>query len=42
MKDEYIAKSEKIWNTIARSFDETRQEPWNQCLEFIEKEILKV
>lgn len=37
MKDEYIVRSEKIWNTIARSFDETRQKPWNQCIEFIDR-----
>jgi ubiquinone/menaquinone biosynthesis C-methylase UbiE len=29
--------SEKTWDTIARSFDQTRRKPWKECLDFIEK-----
>jgi len=29
--------SEKTWNTIAKSFDQTRRIPWKECLDFIEK-----
>lgn len=29
--------SEKTWDTIAKSFDQTRRKPWNECLDFIEK-----
>jgi len=28
---------EEIWNAIAKSFDSTRKEPWEECLNFIEK-----
>lgn len=29
--------SEKTWDTIAKSFDQTRRKPWNECLHFIEQ-----
>jgi alkylated DNA repair protein alkB family protein 8 len=29
--------SEKTWDTIAKSFDQTRRKPWKECLDFIEK-----
>ena len=35
MEESYHDKSEKIWNTIAKSFDITRKKPWDQCLDFI-------
>ena len=35
MKKNYIVESEKIWDSIAKSFDKTRRKPWQQCLDFI-------
>ena len=35
MKKDYIFESEKIWDSIAESFDKTRRKPWQQCLDFI-------
>ena len=29
--------SEKTWDIIAKSFDQTRRKPWKKCLDFIEK-----
>ena len=27
--------AEETWNTIAKSFDKTRNKPWIQCIDFI-------
>lgn len=35
MNDDYLIKSEKTWNTIAKSFDITRKKPWEKCINFI-------
>jgi len=32
-----IINNELNWNTIAKSFDKTRQKPWSLCIDFIEK-----
>lgn len=32
---EYRVSAEKTWDTIAESFDITRQKPWKFCLDFI-------
>jgi len=29
--------SEKTWDIIAKSFNQTRRKPWKECLDFIEK-----
>jgi tRNA (uracil-5-)-methyltransferase TRM9 len=39
MKLEYRFNAQKIWDTIAESFDVTRKKPWDFCLDFID--ILK-
>ena len=37
MPEEYsLVKTQETWDTIAESFDTTRQKPWKQCIEFIE------
>jgi len=35
MQSEYRASAEETWDTIAKSFDITRQKPWKFCLDFI-------
>lgn len=35
MKKDYIIKSERSWDSIAKSFDKTRRIPWQECLDFI-------
>jgi ubiquinone/menaquinone biosynthesis C-methylase UbiE len=35
MTNVYTKKSEDIWNAIAQSFDSTRREPWDECIDFI-------
>ncbi len=35
IKENYTA--EQIWDTIAKSFDETRKKPWPQCIDFIDR-----
>jgi tRNA (uracil-5-)-methyltransferase TRM9 len=35
MQSEYRVSAEKTWDTIAESFDITRQKPWKFCLDFI-------
>ena len=35
MADNQFKKSEKTWNAIAESFDNTRRKPWKQCIDFI-------
>ena len=40
MIKDYIKKSENTWDTIAKSFDTTRQKPWDECINFI-KELPK-
>jgi len=32
-----VGNNIKVWNAIAKSFDETRKKPWKECIEFIEK-----
>ncbi len=34
-KDTHI--NEQTWDSIAESFDKTRQKPWDQCIDFIKK-----
>jgi len=36
MKNSQNDKSEETWDTIAKSFDATRQKPWKQCIDFIQ------
>jgi alkylated DNA repair protein alkB family protein 8 len=36
MLKNHIEKSEKTWDTIAKSFDSTRNKPWKQCIDFIQ------
>lgn len=31
----YDKKSEETWDSIAKSFDATRDKPWKQCIDFI-------
>jgi tRNA (uracil-5-)-methyltransferase TRM9 len=35
MQPDYRLTSQKTWDTIAESFDTTRQKPWKNCLDFI-------
>ena len=35
MEKDYIIESEKVWDSIAKSFDKTRNKPWKQCINFI-------
>ncbi|MBN1860801.1 MAG: methyltransferase domain-containing protein [Candidatus Thermoplasmatota archaeon] len=35
MQSENRVIAQKIWDTIAESFDTTRQKPWSNCLEYI-------
>ena len=35
MNEDHFKNSEKTWNLIAKSFDNTRKKPWNICLEYI-------
>jgi len=35
MDENHFKKSEKTWNLIAESFDNTRKKPWEICLEYI-------
>jgi ubiquinone/menaquinone biosynthesis C-methylase UbiE len=36
MQTEYRFTAEETWDSIAESFDRTRQKPWNLCLDFID------
>ena len=35
MINNHFKKSEKTWDDIAESFDNTRRKPWKQCIDFI-------
>ncbi len=35
MQSEYRSIAQETWDTIAKSFDTTRQKPWAYCLQFI-------
>ncbi len=35
MKKDYIIESKKVWDSIAKSFDKTRNKPWQECINFI-------
>ena len=35
MFDDDIKKNQETWDTIAKSFDKTRNKPWKQCTDFI-------
>lgn len=35
MPSEYRSIAQETWDTIAKSFDTTRQKPWTYCLQFI-------
>jgi len=35
MQSKYRVNAEETWDTIAESFDTTRQKPWKFCLDFI-------
>ncbi len=35
MQQEYRVTAQNTWDTIAESFDATRQKPWSICLDFI-------
>jgi ubiquinone/menaquinone biosynthesis C-methylase UbiE len=35
MRSEYRITAQRTWDTIAESFDTTRQHPWRYCLEYI-------
>lgn len=37
MKKKFIIDSEKTWDSIAKSFDKTRNKPWQECLNFVQK-----
>jgi ubiquinone/menaquinone biosynthesis C-methylase UbiE len=37
MQSDSINDNEAIWDSIAKSFDNTRKKPWKQCIDFIEK-----
>jgi len=37
MTGTYDKKSEETWDSIAKSFDSTRDKPWTQCIDFINK-----
>jgi len=37
MTGTYDKKSEETWDSIAKSFDSTRDKPWAQCIDFINK-----
>ena len=37
MEKSQISKNQKVWDTIAISFDKTRKKPWVQCLDFINR-----
>ncbi|HEC87532.1 MAG TPA: class I SAM-dependent methyltransferase [Thermoplasmatales archaeon] len=32
-----VGNNIKVWDAIAKSFDETRKKPWKECIEFIER-----
>lgn len=35
MSKDHSIESEKIWNSIAKSFDSTRRKTWKECIDFI-------
>jgi tRNA (uracil-5-)-methyltransferase TRM9 len=36
MQGDYCRNAEKTWDAIAESFDATRHQPWDHCLEYIQ------
>lgn len=37
MNNKHFRNSEKTWDSIAKSFDKTRNKPWEKCIDFIDR-----